>query len=236
MEKKKGKSLCLSCAQQVSLPIEFAAWLTLSLNCSGVFSPMRVTRESLSELPTDANISFISFWLLFSFLCPYKLLFWVLLTQEVATEEATKCVVGPALASNMSLSWRTSPTQEVLELSPEVEVSPSSGIISAGVTTKPLTKSPTLQVLVSLFSNWALLQISLVKKEYPGISEKYLIQGVKIISPNVRESGFPNPGNFCLWNLESGKNLHLESGTRKNLHVESGIREKFACGIRNPGL
>ena len=177
-----------------------------------------------------------TFSLLFSFLCPYKLLFWVLLTQEVATEEATKWVVGPALASNMSLSWRTSPTQEVLELSPEVEVSPSSGIIGAGVTTKPLTKSPTLQVLVSLFSNWALLQISLVKKEYPGISEKYLIQGVKIISPNVRESGFPNPGNFCLWNLESGKNLHLESGIRKNLHLESGISEKFACGIRNPGL
>jgi len=24
------------------------------------------------------------------------------------------------------------------------------------------------------------------------------------ISPHVRESGFWNPGNFCLWNLESG--------------------------------
>ena len=26
------------------------------------------------------------------------------------------------------------------------------------------------------------------------------------------ESGFRNPGNFCLWNLEFGKNLHMESG------------------------
>ena len=156
--------------------------------------------------------------------------------QEVATEEATKWVVGPALASNMSLSWRTSPTQEVLELSPEVEVSPSSGIIGAGVTTKPLTKSPTLQVLVLLLSNWALLQISLVKKEYPGISEKCLIQGVKIISPNVRESGFPNPGNFCFWNPESGKILLLESGILGFgiWKTAQGSRNPLRIGIQNP--
>ena len=32
----------------------------------------------------------------------------------------------------------------------------------------------------------------------------------------VRESGFPESGNFCLWNRESGEN--------------------FACEIQNPGL
>ena len=39
-------------------------------------------------------------------------------------------------------------------------------------------------------------------------------------SPHVGESGFPNPGNFCLWNPEFGKFLLLES-------------EILAFGIRN---
>ena len=39
-------------------------------------------------------------------------------------------------------------------------------------------------------------------------------------SPHVGESGFLNPGNFCLWNPEFGKFLLLES-------------EILAFGIRN---
>ena len=41
-----------------------------------------------------------------------------------------------------------------------------------------------------------------------------------IMSPHVRESKFQNPGNCCLWNLESGKFLLLESGIQLE---ESGI-------------
>ena len=46
------------------------------------------------------------------------------------------------------------------------------------------------------------------------------------ISPHVRESGFRNPGVFCLWNPESWA---LESGIQ---HKESGILLKI--GIQNP--
>ena len=46
------------------------------------------------------------------------------------------------------------------------------------------------------------------------------------ISPHVRESGFPNPGKFCLWNLESWA---LESGIQ---FKESGI--PWTTGIQNP--
>ena len=45
-------------------------------------------------------------------------------------------------------------------------------------------------------------------------------------SPHVRESGFCNSGNFCLWNLESWV---LEFG----IHLkESGI--PLTIGIQNP--
>ena len=43
--------------------------------------------------------------------------------------------------------------------------------------------------------------------------------------PHEREFRFRNPGNFCLYNPESGKFLL----------VQSGIQEIFACTIRNPG-
>ena len=77
-----------------------------------------------------------------------------------------------------------------------------------------------------------------------------------IISPHVMLSGFQNPGNFCLWNPESGKFLLVEFRIReifacgiqntrnfglsnpesgKSLLVEFRIREIFACGIQNPG-
>ena len=46
------------------------------------------------------------------------------------------------------------------------------------------------------------------------------------ISPHVRESGFPNRGKFCLWNLESWA---LESGIQ---FKESGIPQ--TTGIQNP--
>ena len=46
------------------------------------------------------------------------------------------------------------------------------------------------------------------------------------ILPHVRESGFRNPGSFCLWNPESWA---LESGIQ---HKESGILLKI--GIQNP--
>ena len=47
-----------------------------------------------------------------------------------------------------------------------------------------------------------------------------------MISPHVRESGFPNPGKFCLWNPES---WGLESGIQLK---ESGILPTI--GIQNP--
>ena len=64
--------------------------------------------------------------------------------------------------------------------------------------------------------------------------------------PNLRESGIRNPGNFCLWNLESNKFLLRNPECWKI--YESGIREIFASqsgilgfgiwntaqGIRNP--
>ena len=46
------------------------------------------------------------------------------------------------------------------------------------------------------------------------------------ISPHGRESGFPNPGKFCLWNLESWA---LESGRQLK---ESGIPQTTV--IQNP--
>ena len=45
---------------------------------------------------------------------------------------------------------------------------------------------------------------------------------------HVRESGFQNPGIFCLWNPESGNFLLVESGI-----LGLGIRNT-AQGIRNP--
>ena len=50
--------------------------------------------------------------------------------------------------------------------------------------------------------------------------------GVFNPSPHVRESRFRNPGNFCLWNLESWA---LESGIQLQ---ESGI--PMTVGIQNP--
>ena len=47
-------------------------------------------------------------------------------------------------------------------------------------------------------------------------------------SPHVRESGFRNVGNFCLWKPESEKNLHVESTI-----LGFGIRNT-AQRIRNP--
>ena len=47
--------------------------------------------------------------------------------------------------------------------------------------------------------------------------------------PHVKESGFKNPGNFCLWNPESGKIWHMESGIRLK---ESGI--PLTIKIQNP--
>ena len=41
-------------------------------------------------------------------------------------------------------------------------------------------------------------------------------------SPHVKESGFRNPGNFCIWNPESWKFLPVESGI-------------LGLGIRNTG-
>ena len=49
-------------------------------------------------------------------------------------------------------------------------------------------------------------------------------------SPHVRESGFWNPGNFCLWNRESKKILLVESGI-----LGSGIRNT-AQRIGNPTI
>ena len=48
------------------------------------------------------------------------------------------------------------------------------------------------------------------------------------ISPHVKESGFQNPGNFCIWNPESWKFLLVESGI-----LGLGIRNT-GVGIRNP--
>ena len=48
---------------------------------------------------------------------------------------------------------------------------------------------------------------------------------LKIPGPHIRESGFRNPGNFCMWNPEYWEFFH----------VESGILENFACGFRNLG-
>ena len=58
--------------------------------------------------------------------------------------------------------------------------------------------------------------------------------------PHVREFGFRNPGNVCLWNPESGKILLLEY--KKNLEswvLECGIQLKesgipLMIGIQNP--
>ena len=47
-------------------------------------------------------------------------------------------------------------------------------------------------------------------------------------SPHVKESGFRNPGNFCIWNPESWKFLLVESGI-----LGLGIRNT-GLGIRNP--
>ena len=47
----------------------------------------------------------------------------------------------------------------------------------------------------------------------------------------IFDSKFRNPGNFCLWNPESGKFLLLESRIREIFG--SGIRIK-AFGMRNP--
>ena len=47
-------------------------------------------------------------------------------------------------------------------------------------------------------------------------------------SPHVKESGFRNPRNFCIWNPESWKFLLLESGI-----LGLGIRNT-GVGIRNP--
>ena len=44
----------------------------------------------------------------------------------------------------------------------------------------------------------------------------------------LRESGFWNPGNFCLWNQES---LDLESGIQRK---ESGIPLRLESGIQVP--
>ena len=46
--------------------------------------------------------------------------------------------------------------------------------------------------------------------------------------PHVKESGFRNPGNFCIWNSESCKFLLVESGI-----LGLGIRNT-GVGIRNP--
>ena len=43
---------------------------------------------------------------------------------------------------------------------------------------------------------------------------------MSIMSPHVKESKFRNTGNCCLWNLESGTFLLLESGIQLK---ESGI-------------
>ena len=54
--------------------------------------------------------------------------------------------------------------------------------------------------------------------------------------PHEREFGFRNPGNFCLYNPESGKFLLVMIRNRgKFLLVQSGIEEIFACTIRNRG-
>ena len=55
----------------------------MSLKCSGVFLPVRVTRESLSELPMQILLVCLKDLLLtpLFFLCPYKL---STLLQEIA--------------------------------------------------------------------------------------------------------------------------------------------------------
>ena len=54
------------------------------------------------------------------------------------------------------------------------------------------------------------------------LSKLYSITVVLIPqSPHVKESGFRNPGNFCIWNPESWKFLLVESGI-------------LGLGIRNP--
>ena len=83
-------------------------------------------------------------------------------------------------------------------------------------------------------------------EEYPVVI--VLFRG---ISPLVRESGFPNPGKFCLWNrefwaLESGIQLkefriplrigiQNPSSTDEDWNQLSGIRNPRR-GIQNPRL
>ena len=55
-----------------------------------------------------------------------------------------------------------------------------------------------------------------------------LLVRAKDIPPHVRESGFWNPRNFCMWTPESWKVLLVESGI-----LGLGIRN-IALGIRNP--
>ena len=49
------------------------------------------------------------------------------------------------------------------------------------------------------------------------------------VSPNLRDFGFRNQGNFCLWNLESREVLFVESGKQ---FKESGI--PVTIEIQNP--
>jgi len=49
-----------------------------------------------------------------------------------------------------------------------------------------------------------------------------------IFPPHVRESGFRNPANFCLWNPESWA---LESGIQLK---DSGIHQRLESGTQFP--
>ena len=54
--------------------------------------------------------------------------------------------------------------------------------------------------------------------------KKYRRKSNWVFLPNVRESGFGSPGNFCLWNPESGKFLLVAN--LGSWVLESGIQLK----------
>lgn len=71
------------------------------------------------------------------------------LSHEVNTDEVKMCVIGSGVAfTRFSLSSSTSPTQQALGVSHEVETSTSSGevktsvVINAGVASNASTTSP----------------------------------------------------------------------------------------------
>ena len=58
--------------------------------------------------------------------------------------------------------------------------------------------------------------------------KRFYYENTAGLSPHVKESGFRNPGNFCIWNPESWKFSLLESGI-----LGLGIRNT-GVGMQNP--